>query len=308
VLLVLFIGSMLLQAVENSREKFEDQVVQRYAQRWHKHNTSPRARWYREMQAAFAEKAVNPQKEDDFQQWFELLAAGTEHWRRSQSPTPQLAELFDQVCQRLELGPVPALRREEFLRYARRVLWRDSGAGEELPDLDSEVDRVFRVLDQDADGVLDLAEMTTTLRQQRSSTDLDGNGRIDRSEYRRYFLQRATLITQSLPGKGDKTSAEREGRTSSTALVPPWFRQWDLDEDGQIALHEWIKAGQPLNVFQQMDGDGDHLLTMSEYIRYNRLQDKPASEGLPLPLTGGIKKEPSPPGTGSSRPADGIKP
>ncbi|MCX8138955.1 MAG: EF-hand domain-containing protein [Thermogemmata sp.] len=306
VLLLLGAEALLLRAAENSREQFEEQAVQRYAERWHKQSTSPRARWYREMQAAFAGKAVNPQKEEDFQQWFELLAGGAEQWRRSQAPTPQLAELFDQVCQRLELGPVPSVNREEFLRYVRRVLWRDGGRAEDLPDMDSEADRVFRVLDQDADGVLDVTEMTTALRQQRSSTDVDGNGRIDRTEYRRYFLQRVTAVTQSLQAKAGAGS-EREGKAASAPLVPPWFREWDRDEDGQLALHEWLKAGQPLELFQQMDGDGDHLLTLAEYLRSTRAPNKSAGEGLPLPLTGGIKKEPPLP-AGPGRPPGSLKP
>jgi Ca2+-binding EF-hand superfamily protein len=171
--------------------------------------------------------------------------------------------------------------------------------------MDSEADRVFRVLDQDADGVLDVTEMTTALRQQRSSTDGDGNGRIDRTEYRRYFLQRVTVVTQSLQAKASAGN-ERDGKAASAPLVPPWFREWDRDEDGQIALHEWLKAGQPLELFQQMDGDGDHLLTLAEYLRSTRGPNQSAGEGLPLPLTGGIKKEPPP--AGPTRPPGSLKP
>lgn len=281
-----------IQGAGSEQDQYEEQTLQRYAERWHKQRSSPRLRWYRELQALFPGKVIQPQKEEDFQQWFELLAEGAEQWQRPQNPS--LAELFDQVRQRLELGPVPSLRQEEFLRYARRVLWRESGGNEELPMAESEADKVFRVLDQDGDGLLEVAEMTTTLRLQRSRVDLDGNGRVDRSEYRRYFIQRATLAADALAANKPQPASSSQRPAAIQNALPAWFHELDRDQDGQIALHEWVKSGRPLEQFQQLDADGDYLLTAAEYFRLVRQQDKSSvQEGLPLPLTGGIKKEQS---------------
>src|SRR5205814_895913 len=98
---------------------------------------------------------------------------------------PQIAALYEKVVQRMELGPVPTVKREEFLKYAKRVLMREQREnGEAQPDVNDEADKVFRVLDKNLDGDLDREEMTTALKDERVLTDTDGNGRISKTEYR----------------------------------------------------------------------------------------------------------------------------
>jgi hypothetical protein len=48
--------------------------------------------------------------------------------------------------------------------------------------------------------------------------------------------------------------------------LPAWFREYDTDGDGQIALYEWKAAGQPVERFLAMDSDGDGFLTPDEVL------------------------------------------
>ena len=50
--------------------------------------------------------------------------------------------------------------------------------------------------------------------------------------------------------------------------LPQWFVDLDTDRDGQIALHEWRKAGLPIEEFMAMDLNGDGLLPPDEYLRF----------------------------------------
>jgi Ca2+-binding EF-hand superfamily protein len=49
--------------------------------------------------------------------------------------------------------------------------------------------------------------------------------------------------------------------------LPDWFDSYDADKDGQVALHEWRKAGREISEFQQYDLNGDGLVTADEILR-----------------------------------------
>jgi hypothetical protein len=49
--------------------------------------------------------------------------------------------------------------------------------------------------------------------------------------------------------------------------TPKWFRDYDTDGDGQIALHEWKAHGHSLEDFHQADLNGDGFITMKELVR-----------------------------------------
>ena len=95
--------------------------------------TGERARWMKALEAAFPGKVGNPVRTEDFAQWFALVADNGDVWHRS-SAGPELAKLFDRATERLRLGPVPSLRRDEFLQYARRELARGYDSPEELDE------------------------------------------------------------------------------------------------------------------------------------------------------------------------------
>lgn len=253
-------------AAEEDRDQYEGKFVARATERAVRVAKNDRVQWVKELEAAFPNRVGNPVKEEEYGAWFKLVAGNADVWRRADAPKP-LAELFDRAIQKLELGPVPSITRDEFMRYARRVL-AQGNQGNSDPHEDP--DRVFRVLDRDGDGNLGPDELTTKLREERVRADADANGRIDKNEYRDYFQRRvaaaAALASDAKPG--DPKAA--------ASGVPGWFADLDADKDGQIALHEWRKAGRAIDAFMKMDLDADGLLTKEEYARFLKMTEAAA--------------------------------
>src|SRR5262245_42927903 len=162
-------------------DQYEEKAVQKALQQAMKAGETDRGRWLQEMTRAFPDRAAAGRAEEDFDQWFGLLAGGGREWRRADAPTKGLAEMYDRMTQSLELGPVPSVRRGEFRQYARQALLPKGRSGK--PDEPfAEADRTFRVLDRDGSGALDPEEWTEQLRSAKDA-DKDGNGRISRDEY-----------------------------------------------------------------------------------------------------------------------------
>ncbi|MCE9561126.1 MAG: EF-hand domain-containing protein [Planctomycetes bacterium] len=269
----------------NDPDQYEEKIIARAAERAAKVAKSDRLVWVRELENAFPNRVGNPTKEEEYGAWFALVAGKGDEWRRDSTTNTGFAELFEKVVQRLELGPVPSIRRDEFLKYARRTLVPAQTANAELNE---EFDKVFRVLDRDGDGVLSGDEMTTKLRADRLQSDIDGNGRIDKDEYRSHFNRRIAIGVDALNARVERERGSDSKSTSSTPKsgLPTWFAELDADKDGQIALSEWRKAGRAINVFMEMDLDGDGLLTKEEYQRYVKLKEKEEANdrltGMPM--------------------------
>lgn len=255
------------------QDKFEEQTVSRCAERALKAAKGERAQFLRELEAAFPDKVVNALTEEEYATWFVLLAGKNEEWRRDDAQ-PGLAELFDKVVQRLELGPVPSIKKEEFAKYVRRVL-REQNPSDAGADPNADADKVFRVLDRDGDAELAAEEFTSGLKDDKVRADADGNGRITKDEYRGYFHRRVqakadTLSSSAKPG-GDPLVRGAKGAANG---LPAWFAALDADKDGQVALFEWRKGGRAIAGFTEMDLNGDGLLTRDEYLRYVKLNEQ----------------------------------
>ena len=124
--------------------------------------------------------------------------------------------------------------------------------------------------------------MTEALRESKKKWDQDGDGKIDLEEYTAYYLSRvaevkATKAAESpTPGKPGGTGAaipsdpfenERPDVLRFGKLpkgLPAWFMDWDLDQDAQIGLYEWRKAGQPLEEFLKLDVNEDGFISVEE--------------------------------------------
>lgn len=271
---VVFALGLFARAAEvPEQDQYEDKCILRAAERALRNSKTERGNWVKELEAAYPGKVTNPTTEEEYGSWYELLAGKADEWAREAAPNPQIAGLYDKVIQKMELGPVPTVKRDEFMKYARRVLMREQREQQngEQPGENEEVEKAFRVLDKNRDGELDREEMTTPLKEERVLTDADGNGRISKTEYRDYFHRKVATRTETLAAK----AAEKGGSDGKPVAIakpgtglPDWFTTLDLDKDKQISLFEWRQSKRPVAVFEEMDLDGDGLLTKDEYLRW----------------------------------------
>jgi Ca2+-binding EF-hand superfamily protein len=204
-----------------------------------------------------------------------LLANKNDEWRRDDTTNTQLIEMYDKALQRLELGPVPSIKREEFAKFARRSLVPGAPTNQGAADYNDDADKVFRVLDKNADGELETEELTLNLKEDKVRSDADGNGRVSKEEYRDYFKKKVAARAEALAVKfGRDPLARTEGKSDGKPVagkagsLPEWFTTLDADKDGQVSLFEWRDGDKPTEVFREMDLDGDSLLTKDEYLRY----------------------------------------
>ncbi len=253
-------------------DQYEEKCVVKAAERALKAGKNDRAHWIKELEGVFPSKVVAALTEDEYATWFDLLAGKNEDWRRDDAANPQIAELFDKVVQRMELGPVPTIKRDEFKKYAKRVL-REQNPPENAPDANEDADKAFRAIDRNGDGEIDRDEFTTGLKDDKFRADTDNNGRISKDEYRDYFRKKVALKTDMLSAKSGDAVRGSDGKPGKPgAAIPDWFATLDLDKDGQVSLFEWRKGGRSTTLFTEMDLNGDGLLTKDEYLRYVRLK------------------------------------
>jgi Ca2+-binding EF-hand superfamily protein len=62
--------------------------------------------------------------------------------------------------------------------------------------------------------------------------------------------------------------------------LPPWFKEVDTDQDGQISLREWLDAGKPLDEFRDYDLNEDGFITAQEVLRKEKKANR-LPDGLP---------------------------
>jgi Ca2+-binding EF-hand superfamily protein len=144
----------------------------------------------------------------------------------------------------------------------------------------------FRRRDRNGDGRLDLDEMDEDLRAERDRWDANGDGFIDLAEFKNYLRARRARERETVRvGVGWPTRPPRAPPAADLhPKLPPWFREYDSDGDGQVSLYEWRAAGQPIDKFLAMDFNGDGFLTPDEVLPPEEVAPEPKEKkGSPKP-------------------------
>jgi EF hand len=160
--------------------------------------------------------------------------------------------------------------------------------GTVAPELQTEqAQKLFRKLDQNRNGLLDREEMPAFLLEQLGKWDTNRDGAIDAGEYATYHQAQLKWVADSvatgeIPLKAAQAMGVRlaeadqplpprptsERVATAKAKLPDWFHKLDIDEDGQIGLYEWKKAGRPAAEFLRMDLNNDGFITAEELANY----------------------------------------
>ena len=97
-------------------------------------------------------------KADEGADWFALVAGTGEEWRKTDAVAAGLGPMFERWKGRLELGPAPSIKRDEFIKFSKlhHPTTRPPGLapGKEGIKPNDEADKAFRVLDLNGDGEL----------------------------------------------------------------------------------------------------------------------------------------------------------
>lgn len=259
------------------QDRFEEESLTRCArhkaervvqvERWE------RAATIRDLQAAYPGKLANSEpgkKEDEGEDWFALVAGKRDEWRKTDAVAAGLGPMYERWATRLELGPVPSIKHDEFIKFSKLIIHNAAaalGQGGGDNGINDEADKVFRVLDREGDGELTGKALTTGLREDKAV-----GGRVSKEEYREYFRRRVEKKTEELKtairaSDPNLRKLNPEGGGKRAGL-PEWFNRLDPDNMGQVSLFEWRKAGRDTAQFQEMDLNGDGLLTPDEYLRW----------------------------------------
>jgi Ca2+-binding EF-hand superfamily protein len=278
----------------DEQDRLEEQMTTQWAHqkanRSFGHNHGERGNTIRDLEAAFPGKLKMGDPgtiENEGEKWFELLTGGTgDVWSKTDAVAAGLGPMYQRWIQRLELGPVPSIKKEEFLKFAKLIIGNAvqmmKGNGGEV-NLEKEADKMFRILDLNSDGELTGNELTAGIKADRLA-DTNGDGRISKEEYREYFKRKVeakadTLVTTFKANEKLFRNLDWENLSKPGAGgLPAWFTKFDLDMDGQISLFEWRQGGRPIAEFKEMDLNGDGLLTKDEYLRWQKKKQEEAAE------------------------------
>jgi Ca2+-binding EF-hand superfamily protein len=95
------------------------------------------------------------------------------------------------------------------------------------------------------------------------------------------------------PPFNDSRSPHRNKKTAQPGAIrlprniPLWFKEYDIDGDGQVALYEWKAKKDDVREFRKYDLNGDGFITVEELIQSGQF-----AAGTPAPPTlGGIPAE-----------------
>ncbi len=167
-----------------------------------------------------------------------------------------------------------------------------SGASSSAPPsidvINQLADADFKRRDANDDGKLNIDEMPPRLRQNLTKWDKNGDGLIDRNEYREYFASQIGGGSDDSQGtKGiasilidedeldRKTVVFRAGGKMPPGL-PLWFKELDSEQEGQVAFYQWrmgksvlakYNLEPTLDSFKKWDLNDDGIITIEEAMK-----------------------------------------
>ena len=116
--------------------------------------------------------------------------------------------MFERWKGRLELGPVPSIKRDEFIKFSKLIIRNAAAAmGEGDVNTNDEADKVFRILDLNSDGELTGKEFSSGCARTRRL-----GVRVTKDDYREYFRRKVEK-------KAEELTAAHEGQRSADAQV-----------------------------------------------------------------------------------------
>ena len=146
-----------------------------------------------------------------------------------------------------------------------------AGPGQSFDDMAA---AQFKQLDKNNDGYLNTDEMPPGLRAQLARWDTNRDNLIDLQEFKAYLRdqspqglnQPAFYELANIPDPEEEKRPVVYNSKNYPRELPAWFKQLDLDGDGQIGLYEWRRAGKPIEEFMAMDRNEDGFLTVEEVL------------------------------------------
>lgn len=229
------------------------------------------------------------------------------------------------------------LTRDQYIAYSKEREAKGGGWGRRgpggpggAPPSDELVEIDFKRRDKNGDGRLNKDEMPDSLKAELSRWDTSKDDLIDLNEYKSFFTARFAGEKKGPGGPRDShesnaaiiISLEELDRRPVTfragnlpSDIPSWFKEYDIDKDGQVSLFEWRKGGKDLDDFKTYDHNDDGLLAPEEVLRQvriasgisadNPLSNSASSEGSSSQKFGGMRRPGSGGGGWGSRPGGG---
>lgn len=241
----------------------------------------------------------------DPDQMFNRYTAGKSIWVRAEITDQRQLRMFDRIAQQLGStnGQITRAQFSMAMQQFRanggsRRQQSVAGNNQQSPTpgnsrqnetFDEMAERQFKQRDRNGDGYLNSDEVPGSLQAQFSRWDTNRDSLIDLDEFKAYLrarmAERQTLSRQYayiyVPPPEEDQKPLVYSPTHYPKDLPAWFKQLDVDADGQVGLYEWRRSGKSIEEFQAMDRNEDGFLTVEEVLYEQAIVQKAGTKADP---------------------------